>query len=112
MPHGPTPPMKPDQIGKPHNIPAIRGPSKKKKPNAFALLCRAFFLGILPLGLGYSAAFILYVNSTPYPAGTIFWLMGQLMMLMSTPTPQVILDERALCRPGACFRVLGLGFWV
>jgi hypothetical protein len=89
--------MKPDQIGKPHNIPAIRGPSKKQKPNVFAVLCRAFFLGILPLGLGYSAAFILYVNSTPYPAGTIFWLMGQLMMLMSTPTPEVILMTSMRC---------------
>jgi hypothetical protein len=88
--------MKPEHIGKPHNIPAFRGP-KNKKPNVFSLLCKAFFLGILPLGLAYSAAFILYVNSTPYPAGTIFWLMGQIMMLMSTPTPEVrLMDERAV----------------
>ena len=70
--------------------------NKNTKRSLFVILYRGFWFGVLPLFTVYVAAFIAYVNSTPIPAGTIFRLMGQPMMWMSTATPAVrLIDDYA-----------------
>ena len=66
---------------------------RAQKYGLFTILYRGFWLGVLPLCTVYVAAFIAYVSSTPVPAGTLFWLLGQLMLWMSTATPAVRLID-------------------
>ena len=75
------------------------GPPPVRRPGVFRRAFVAIFFGIVPLCVAYLAAFVAYINTTPIPMGTLFWMMGQPGLLFANKTVGVPDDLKAGPRP-------------